>query len=162
MRTTRFTVVALVALIVVPAARAQERGRLPQGPQGTVTLPIGEYNRLVDRAAQPVTTPARPPVPAVVGRADLRARVAGDVARGTLRLDGEVFLRGQVKVPLTSGATLMDARTDARPLPLLFENDSHVAVPPGTSAFRHHGRVGRARHFRARARDVLASRSGGR
>ena len=135
MRTTRLTVVALVALIVVPAARAQERGRLPQGPQGTVTLPIGEYNRLVDRAAQPVTTPAPPPVPAVVGRADLRARVAGDVARGTLRLEGEVFLRGQVKVPLTSGATLMDARTDARPLPLLFENDSHVAVLPGPAPF---------------------------
>ncbi|OFW23487.1 MAG: hypothetical protein A3G21_06010 [Acidobacteria bacterium RIFCSPLOWO2_12_FULL_66_21] len=128
--------IAVALLVLTPRlALAQDRPRVPQGPQGTVTMPIGEYNRLVDRAAQPDTTPEPPPVPAVVGRADLRARVAGDTARGTLRLDGEVFQRGQVKGPLVSGATLVDARTDGRPLPLVQESDAHAAVLTGPAPF---------------------------
>lgn len=129
-------IAVLVAALSVPhVALAQSQARIPQGPAGTVTLPIAEYNRLIDRAAQPDTTPAPPPVAAVVGRADLRARVAGETARGTLRLEGEVFQRGQVKVPLVSGATLADARSEGRPLPLLHESDSHVAVLPGPAPF---------------------------
>lgn len=135
MRTQRLIAVALVILTPLPVALAQDRARVPQGPQGTVTLPVTEYNRLVDRAAQPDTTPEPPPVAAVVGRADVRARVTGETVRGTLRLDGEVFQRGQVKVTLVSGATLVDARTDGRSLPLLHDGDSHVAVLPGPAPF---------------------------
>jgi len=129
---------ALIASVVValPAiAPALAQTRIPQGPQGTVTLPIGEYDRLLDRAAHPDPGTPAPPVAAVVGRADLRARVIGDTARGTLRLDGEVFRRGQVKVPLVGGATLADARADGRPLPLLHEGDTHTAVLPGPATF---------------------------
>ena len=78
-------------------AIAQDRPRLPTGPAGTVTLPVVEYNRLVDLAARPDKRPDPPPVPAVVARADLKVRVAGAMARGTLRLDGEVFHRGRVQ-----------------------------------------------------------------
>lgn len=135
MRTRHLIAVTLVVVAPLTVTAAQDRGRVPQGPQGTVTLPIGEYNRLVDRASQPDVTPEPPPVRAVVGRADLSARVAGETVRGTLRLEGEVFQRGQVKVPLVSDATLADARADGRPLPLLHESGSHVAVLPGPSPF---------------------------
>jgi hypothetical protein len=107
----------------------------PQGPAGTVTLAIADYDRLVDRAALPVAGPNRPPVAAVVGRAELRARVDTDTVRGTLRLDGEVFQRGAVKVPLVAGATLVDARADGRALPLLHEGEVHAAVFTGPSPF---------------------------
>ena len=56
-------------------------------------------------------------------------------SRGTLRLEGEVFQRGPVKVPLVTGATLLDARTDGRPLPLLHEGDVHAAVFTGPGPF---------------------------
>jgi carboxypeptidase family protein len=134
MRKTYRIAIALTLCAASPAL-AQERPRLPQGPAGTVTLPVAEYDRLVDRAGRPDTRPDPPPVPAVVARADLRARVAADMARGTLRLDGEVFHRGQVKVPLVTGATLLEARADGVPLPLVQEGDLHSAVLSGPAAF---------------------------
>lgn len=133
MRRYPFVSVALtLALSVV--SHAQER-RLPQGPPGTVTLPVSDYDRLVDRASQPDARPDPPPVAAVVSRAELRVRVDGDAARGTLRLDGETFERGYVKVPLVAGATLLEARTSGAALPLLQEGDVHAAVLTGPSAF---------------------------
>ncbi|MCA1650820.1 MAG: hypothetical protein LC753_11245, partial [Acidobacteria bacterium] len=71
----------------------------------------------------------------MVGRADLRARVMSNVVRGTLQLEGEVFQRGAVKIPLIKGATLLDARADGRPLPLLHEGGGHAAVLRGPSVF---------------------------
>ena len=84
-------------------AQAPAPGRGPQGPPGSVTLPVADYDRLLDRAAQPAAAIDTPPVPAIVGRADMRARVDGTSVRGTLQLDGEVFQRGAVKVPLVGG-----------------------------------------------------------
>lgn len=128
--------VAIALVILAPCfAVAQQPLRLPQGPAGTVTLPVGDYDRLLDRAAQPGPRTETPPVPAVIARADLRATVSGTTARGTLRIEGEVLERGQVKVPLVAGATLIEARTDGRPLPLLQEGDAHAAVLPGASPF---------------------------
>ena len=101
MRTKYSIAIAVVAVTLLAASRdllaLQERPRLPQGPAGTVTLSVADYDRLVDRAAQPDKRPDPPPVPAVVARADVRVRVAGDTARGTLRLDGEVFHRARSK-----------------------------------------------------------------
>ena len=116
----------------------QGRGSAPQGaagPAGTVTLTVADYNRLVDRAAQPVTRPDPPPVAAVVGRAELRARVENGAVRGTVRLDGDVFQRGQVKVPLVVGATLLDAKSDAGAVALVHEGNTHSAVFPGPAPF---------------------------
>ena len=131
----RVLIVSVLLSTAATAAIAQDRGRLPQGPAGTVTLPIVEYNRLVDLAARPDKRPDPPPVPAVVARADLKARVTGDTARGTLRLDGEVFHRGRVRVPLVTGATLLEARTDGVSLPLVHEGDVHAAVLSGPAPF---------------------------
>ena len=118
-----------------PADARQGRGAVPQGASGTVTLTVADYDRLVDRATQPVVRPDPPPIPAVVGRAEIRARIDGLTARGTMRLDGEVFQRGAVKVALVSGATLLDAKTDGRPLPLLQEGNTHSAVFSGPAPF---------------------------
>lgn len=117
------------------AARAQTRPAIPQGPAGTVTLPVADYDRLLDRASQPAAAIDTPPVASVVGRAEVRGRVAGGVVRGTVRLEGEIFQRGPIKVPLITGATLLDARTDGRPLPLLHEGDVHAAVFTGPGPF---------------------------
>ena len=133
---------ALTAAVIVASAltgpgmaEAQVRPSIPQGPAGTVTLPVVDYDRLIDRAALPRPAVDAPPVPSVVGRAELRARVTGTAARGTLRLEGEVFQRGAVKVPLVTGATLLDARADGRSLPLVQEGDVHAGVLTGPATF---------------------------
>jgi hypothetical protein len=134
-RASAAAVIVACALVAPGLAAAQTRPATPQGPAGTVTLPVGDYDRLVDRAAQPRPVDDAPPVPSVVGRADLRARVTGTAARGTLRLEGEVFQRGAVKVPLVTGATLLDARADGRSLPLVQDGDVHAAVLTGPGTF---------------------------
>ena len=134
-RVSAAAVIVSGAFIGSGVAHAQVRPSIPQGPAGTVTLPVGDYDRLIDRAAQPRPAVDAPPVPSVVGRAELRARVTGTAARGTLRLEGEVFQRGAVKVPLVTGATLLDARTDGRSLPLVQEGDVHAAVLTGPATF---------------------------
>ena len=135
MRTIQSIAIALGVVVPYSAATAQGLRPPVQGPAGTVTLPVADYDRLVDRAAQSARTPEPPPVAAVVGRGEIRARVSAGTARGTLRLDGQVFHRGQVKVRLVTGATLLEASADGRPLPLLHEGDAHAAVLPGAAPF---------------------------
>jgi hypothetical protein len=135
----RLLLIAAAAFAAVIPVRAQAPTptppRLPQGPPGTVTLPVADYDRLVDRAAQQSPAPDTPPIPAIVARAEVGARVEGTAVRGTLRLDGEVFQRGAIKVPLVTGATLIDARADGLALPLLHEGNVHSAILEGPAAF---------------------------
>jgi hypothetical protein len=140
MRTNHFSATAVTVAIAITGsvaldARGQTRAAIPQGPAGTVTLPVADYDRLLDRASQPAAAIDVPPVASVVGRAELRGRVAGSTILGTLRIEGEIFQRGPVKVPLVTGATLLDARTDGQPLPLLHEGDVHAAVFTGPGPF---------------------------
>ncbi len=128
--------VAILLLGLTPAAAAgQSFPPIPDRAPGTVTLPVTEYDRLVDRAASQPAQPDQPPIPAVVARAELAGRVDADVARGTLRLEGEVFQRGSVKVPLVSSTTLIDARSDGRVLPLVQEAEVHSAILNGPAPF---------------------------
>lgn len=135
MHNNHIAAAALAILASTSTALAQLPSRIPQGPAGTVTLPVADYDRLLDRAAQPERRAVPPPVPAVIARADLRATVNGTIARGTLRIEGEVLERGHVKVPLVAGATLIEARSDGRALPLLQDGDVHAVVLPGPSPF---------------------------
>ena len=134
-----FAAVGLVVTSIAGAwgieARAQDRTRLPPGTPGTVTLPVADYDRLIDRAALEPGRADLPPVAAVIGRAEVRARVDAGQVRGSVLLDGEVFQRGGVKVPLVAGATVLDARADGRPLPLTAEGDTHAAVLSGPAPF---------------------------
>jgi hypothetical protein len=131
--TIRCLLASLVLLdqFLAPAvARAQERG-----PAGTVTLSRTDYDRLLDLAARQPRPPEGAPLPAALTRADLRVHVAAGTARATISVDGEVFHAGAVKVPLISQATLLDARTGDRALPLMAERNAHVAIVNGPATF---------------------------
>jgi hypothetical protein len=128
---------AIVAALVLTAglAPAQEKPRPSPAPPGTVSLPLAQYERLVDRAARPPKRPELPPLASVLSRADLKLRVTAEGARGTFSLDGEVFRSGATRVALLSGATVLDARREGRVLPLVSESGSHAAILTGPGAF---------------------------
>src|SRR6185295_18858698 len=106
--------------LAVTQAAALAQG-VPQGAAGTVTMSRTEYDRMLDLAGRKPagvdTTPA-----AALTKADLRVRVAGPSARATMQVDGEVFRAGVAKVMLIRNATLLDARMDSRPLPVIAES----------------------------------------
>ncbi|HLA79192.1 MAG TPA: hypothetical protein VJU18_16565 [Vicinamibacteria bacterium] len=131
LRPIAITAVALVASL----STAEEKPRPPQAPPGTVSLPLGEYDRLVERAARPPKRPESPPLSSVLSRADLKLRITGEGARGVVTLDGEVFESGATKVPLFSGATVLDARREGKTLPLIVEGGSHAAILNGPAPF---------------------------
>ena len=124
--------VVLAAYVLLPAATllAQERG-----PAGTVTLSRTDYDRLLDLASRQPRPPDAAPLPAALTRADIPARVDAGAVHATMTVNGEVFQTGSVKVPLISNATLLDARSTDRPLPLVAEGNAHVAVVTGPASF---------------------------
>ena len=131
-----------------------------QPPPGTVTLPLAEYNRLLDRSSATIAGREDPPVPAVISRAEIDLRVNNGAARATIGLAGEVFRSGPTDVPLISGGTLIDAQltsstpTVTRPpgsatprggapggddggrtLPLVYTGGRYKAILPGSASF---------------------------
>ncbi len=121
---------ALLVCGLSHASAAQDHG-----PAGTVTLTRTEYDRLLDLASRQPRPPDGAPLPAALTRAEIKARVEGGIVRATMNVDGQVFQTGSLKVPLISNATLLDARTADRPLPLVAEGSSHVAVVSGPASF---------------------------
>ena len=125
---------AFAALVLVPAVVAAQDAR-PLGPAGTVTLSRTEYDRLLDLANRKPSPPDTAPVAAALTRAEISVRVDGTVARATMLVEGEVFRNGVAKVPLIKGATLLEARAENRPLPVVAEGDLHVAFLSGPTTF---------------------------
>ena len=121
---------ALLAAGSPHAAIAQERG-----PAGTVTLSRTDYDRLLDLATKQPRPADGAPLPAALTRAEISARINAGIVRATMTVEGEVFQSGSVKVPLINNATLLDARTADRPLPLVAEGNAHVAVVAGPATF---------------------------
>jgi hypothetical protein len=107
----------------------------PQPAAGNVTLSLDEYNRLLALANRPGKSTETPPLPYVLNRADLKFRVTNDDVLGAILIDGETLGGNSTKVPLTTGMTILDARQGTRPLPLLLDNGTHIAVLPGASDF---------------------------
>lgn len=130
LRTATALAVMLGALVAPRSTTAQDRG-----PAGTVTLSRTDYDRLIDLASRQPRPPDGAPLPAALTHADIRVRVASGTARATMTIEGEVFQSGAVKVPLITQATILDARTGERPLPLLPEGNSHVAIVNGPATF---------------------------
>ena len=127
-----------LVLILAPLtqrARAQQKTVLPLPDSGNVTLPLDEYNRLVELAAKTPRKPDAPPLSYAIKRADLRLHVENDSALGSIQLEGELFKKGVLRVPLTSGITILDARQENKPLPLQQENGVQTAVLTGPSDF---------------------------
>lgn len=126
---------AFAALILLPAVAASQDTPRPLGAAGTVTLSRTEYDRLLDLANRKPSPPDTAPVAAALTRVDISVRIDGSVARATMLVEGEVFRSGIAKVPLIKGATLLEARAENRPLPVVAEGDLHVAFLPGPTTF---------------------------
>src|SRR6185436_12594137 len=133
MKNSNALVIAAALLACAHAAAAQQPPRPNEPPRG-VTLPLAEYNRLIDLASRP-PDPGAPPVPAVLASADLRVRVEGDTARGAFTLVGDVLRAGVSRVSLMSGATLIEANVAGRPVPLMAEGQAQTALLPGPGPF---------------------------
>jgi hypothetical protein len=102
------------------------------GPAGTVTLTLREYDRLVELASRKTTTPDAAPLPFVLSRAVFRLRVENQTVLGTADIEGSLLEKGPVKIPLTSGVAVLDAK---QPLPILQEGQNHAAVLNGPGPF---------------------------
>jgi hypothetical protein len=128
-------VLAAAMVLACPSAFAQDLPRASPGAAGTVTLTRAEYDRLLDLGTRRPAGVETAPVPALLTRTDIRVRVDGVSARATMRVDGEVLRAGIAKVTLVKNATLLDARMDNRPLPIVAEGGAHVALVAGPGPF---------------------------
>src|SRR5687768_2456062 len=102
----------LSALVLTMAAAASAQAPVPSppaAPNGSVTLTLIEYNRLIDLADRPQIAATSAPVDAVVSTADVHVRVDRETARGLFNVTGEVLRAGVTPVVLVAGATLVDA-----------------------------------------------------
>jgi len=126
---------ALVMVCVAAAAFGQQKNSLPLPGSGNVTLPLDEYNRLIDLASKPPKPDDKPPVAYTVQRADVKLDVKGESVLGTMQLDGEVLATGSTSVPLAAGITVFDAQQRGRPLPLLQDAGTHAAILSGPAEF---------------------------
>ena len=122
-------------LAISVSAMAGENAALPLPSAGNVTLPIAEYNKLLDLVRNPARKPEAPPLAYSIQRADLKFHVTQGSVLGTVQLDGEVFNKGETKVPLTSGMTILDAHQQSKTLPLEQEGATSTAILPGPAEF---------------------------
>jgi hypothetical protein len=125
---------AFAFLMTVPAF-AQEMAVPPVPPPGNVTLPLEEYNRLLELANKSPRRVESAPLPYTIKRGDLKLRVANETVMGTVQLQGETFNKGETKVALTSGMTILDARQEGKGLPLEQEAGTQTAILAGPSEF---------------------------
>ena len=105
------------------------------GSTGTVTLSLAEYNRLTELAARKPKTSEAAPLPFVMSSAVFKLRVEDQSLQGNIEFAGSVLEKGSVKVPLTSGLTILDALQANSPLPLLLEGATQTAILNGPAPF---------------------------
>ena len=128
--------VLLTGMLLLPEfLLADERVLPPVPPSGNVTLPLDEYNRLLELANRPTRKTDTPPVPYTMKRADLKFHVANESVQGTVQLQGEILHKGVTKVPLTTGMAILDARQEGKSMPLQLEAGTHTAVLAGPAEF---------------------------
>lgn len=128
-------VIVFLLLSAVVSAQEKPRTVLPQGGPGTVTLPLAEYDLLVERAARKPKPPEAAPLPFVLARSAFNLKLENDTVSGTLGLEGEVLNKGTTKVPLATDLTVLEAKQADKPLPLLREGATHTAVLAGPGGF---------------------------
>jgi hypothetical protein len=134
MMLTTLAIAVLAAPAVAPAA-AEEKNMMPKPDAGNVTLTLDEFNRLNELAAKPLKRVELPPTSYSLKRADFRLKVEEDLVTGTIVLQGEVLVKGMVKVPLTTGMTILNAHQDGRVIPIEFANGTQTAILSGPSEF---------------------------
>jgi hypothetical protein len=114
---------------------AQDKNALPLPDSGNVTLPLDEYNRLIELANKPAIKPESPPIPYAIKRADLKFHVTNDSVLGTVQCDGEIFVKGVARIPLLNAPAILDARQAGRALPLEQRGGMQTAVLSGPAEF---------------------------
>jgi hypothetical protein len=129
------TIVLAVALLVSIPVYAQDKIAPPVPQPGNVTLPLEEYNRLLELANKSPRRVESAPLLYTIKRGDLKLRVANETVMGTVQLQGETFNKGETKVALTSGVTILDARQDGKGLPLEQEGGTQTAILAGPAEF---------------------------
>jgi hypothetical protein len=131
----------LFLLVLATTAYGQQRAltsdaTIPTpGSTGTVTLALAEYNRLMELATRKPKASDAAPLPFVLSRAAFKLRVDDQSLTGIVDIDGAVLEKGSVKVPLTSGLTILEAKQSNSPLPLMQEGSTHSAILNGPGAF---------------------------
>jgi hypothetical protein len=126
----------VLLLMFAPLAIAQlKNASLALPDAGNVSLPLDEYNKLVEMASKPPKIPEKPPVSYSIEHADLKFHVEDDSVSGAVQLDGEVFKKGMAKVPLTAGMTILDVREQGKGVPFAPENGTETAVLSGPGEF---------------------------
>jgi len=128
---------------------AQERNGVPVPATGNVTLPLDEYTHLLELSAKPRPKFETAPVAYTIKRADLNLRVNNDWVAGSVRLEGEIFGKGETKVPLSNGLTILDAHQDGRALPLEQDGGTNTAILMGPAEFAVTLEVGMALNIEA-------------
>ncbi len=131
----KFTLVLAVAFLTSVPAFAQDKVLPPVPPPGNVTLPLEEYNRLLELANKSPRHVEPAPMPYTIKRGELKLRVTPETVMGTVQLQGETFNKGETKVALTSGMTILDARQEGRSLPLEQEGGTQTAILAGPAEF---------------------------
>lgn len=132
--TTTTKIFALFAVLCVAAA-AQQKAPSQLPDTGNVSLPLDEYNKLVELASKPPKRPEPPPVNYTIKGADMKLHVENGTVLGTVLLMGETLKKGMSKVPLTTGLTVLDARQEGKAVPLDQENGTQTTVLTGPSEF---------------------------
>jgi hypothetical protein len=122
-------------IILASALFAQTQSTLPLPASGNVTLPLDEYNKLIELAGKPFIKPEAPPVPFAIKRCDLKLRVVNESVLGTAQCDGEVFAKGAARIPLLVAPTILDARQAGKALALEQQDGMQTAVLSGPGEF---------------------------
>ncbi|HEU4766932.1 MAG TPA: carboxypeptidase-like regulatory domain-containing protein [Pyrinomonadaceae bacterium] len=105
------------------------------GGSGMVTISISEYDRLVELASRKPKPTDLAPLPFVLSHASFKLRLVDQKLVGTVDIDGSLLQQGNIKAPLTTGLTIIEARQVGSPLPLLLEGPSHAAILSGPGPF---------------------------
>jgi hypothetical protein len=129
------TILLAIALLATTPAWGQESINSVIPPVGDVTLTLEEYNRLLELAGRTPRRVENAPFPYTIKRADVKLRVANETVMGTVQLQGETFHKGETKVALISGLTILDAHHEGKGLPLEQENGIQTAILAGPAEF---------------------------
>jgi hypothetical protein len=125
----------LPVLLLATALFAQEKRALPIPASGDVTLPLEEYNKLIELAKKPVIKPEPPLIPYAIRNAELKLRVTSDSVLGTIQCDGEIFAKGITRIPLLSAPAILEARQAGKAIPLERQGGMQTAILSGPAEF---------------------------
>lgn len=131
----------ILMLILTSSAFAQTRNARTEttvptpGSTGTVTLSLAEYNRLTELASHKPKSGEAAPLPFILSGATFNLRVEDQSLTGTVEITGNVLDKGLVKVPLTTGLTVLEAKQANNPLPLFLDGTTQTAILGGGAPF---------------------------